>query len=158
MPLSVVVSFVVVFALMLLAVSVGLKFFDARRKSQVAGMLETASGESAITVSNLLKEIETEKATGLKGLLSAAHFSKHAELMIQQAGLTWSASRLMAAMALMVIPGVGIGMMVPFLFNPATTALLLGLLFGSMPYLVVRSKRKKRLATLEEQFPESLDF
>ena len=27
-----------------------------------------------------------------------------------------------------------------------------------MPYLYVRSKRKKRLATLEEQFPEALDF
>ena len=46
MPLSVVVSFVVVFALMLLAVSMALKFFDARRKKQVASMLETASGES----------------------------------------------------------------------------------------------------------------
>ena len=43
MPLAVVVSFVVVFALILLAVSVGLKYFDARRKKQVVGMLQTAS-------------------------------------------------------------------------------------------------------------------
>ena len=55
MPISVVVSFVVVFALMLLAVSVGLKYFDARRKAQVAGMLETAAGESTITKSNALR-------------------------------------------------------------------------------------------------------
>ena len=158
MPISVIVSFVVVFALALLAVSVGLKFFDARRKSQVAGMLQTASGESVITVSNLLKEIETDKPKGLKRLLQGMQFSKHAALMIQQAGLNWSASRLLTAMALMVIPGVGIGIMMPFLFNAATTGLLLGLLFGSMPYLVVRSKRSKRLGTMEEQFPESLDF
>ena len=36
MQIAVAVSFMVVFALVLLAVSVGLKFFDARRKSQVA--------------------------------------------------------------------------------------------------------------------------
>ena len=45
MPLTLIVSFVVVFALMLLAVSLGLKYFDARRKKQVVEMLHTASGE-----------------------------------------------------------------------------------------------------------------
>ena len=158
MPISVVVSFVVVFALMLMAVSMGLKYFDARRKSQVAGMLQTAAGESTVTVSNLLKEVESEKPTGLQHMLSSMQFSKHAAEMIQQAGLTWSAQRLLTAMALMTVPGMGLGMMMPFLFNGPTTALAMGLLFGSMPYLVVRSKRKKRLATLEEQFPEALDF
>jgi len=158
MPISVVVSFVVVFALSLLAVSVGLKYFDARRKSQVAGMLETAAGESSVTVSNLLKEIENEKPTGLKQLLTSMQFSKHAAKMIQQAGLTWSAQRLLIAMALMTVPGAAIGMMMPFLLNGPTTALVLALLFGSMPYLIVRKKRSKRLATLEEQFPEALDF
>ena len=44
MPLSVIVSFVVVFALMLMAISMALKFLDARRKKQVSEMLETASG------------------------------------------------------------------------------------------------------------------
>ncbi len=158
MPLSVVVSFVVVFALSLLAVSVGLRFFDARRKNQVVEMLHTASGESVTSVSNLLKEIETEKPSGLKRLLSTMQFSKFAAEQIQQAGLSWSANRLMTAMALLMIPGIGLGIMMPFLFNAAATAIALGLLFGSMPYLVVRAKRKKRLSTLEEQFPESLDF
>ena len=67
MPVGVVVSFVVVFALILLAVSVGLKFFDARRKKQVADMLQTAAGETRSSrVSNLLKEIEPDKPTGFK--------------------------------------------------------------------------------------------
>jgi tight adherence protein B len=158
MPLSVVVSFVVVFALSLLAVSLGLKYFDARRKNQVVGMLHTASGETVVSVINLLKEIESEKPSGLNQMFSTMQFSKHAEEMIQQAGLNWSSTRLLTSMALMMIPGVGIGLMVPFLFNASTTAIALGLFFGSIPYLVVRSKRKKRLNTLEEQFPESLDF
>jgi tight adherence protein B len=158
MPISIVVSFVVVFALALLAVSVGLKYFDARRKSQVVGMLHTASGESAVSVSNLLKEIETEKPSGFKRLLSTMQFSRYAAEQIQQAGLTWSANRLMTSMVLLMIPGLGLGLLVPFLFNGPTTAIVLALLFGSMPYLVVRAKRNKRLNTLEEQFPEALDF
>jgi tight adherence protein B len=158
MNLAVVVSFVVVFALSLLAVSVGLKYFDARRKNQVVGMLHTASGESVVSVSNLLKEIETDQPSGMKRLLASMQFSKHAEMMIQQAGLNWSSSRLLTAMVLMIIPGVGLGLLFPVLFNAPTTAIVLGLFFGSIPYLVVRSKRKKRLDTLEEQFPESLDF
>ena len=158
MPLSVGVSFVVIFVLALLAVSVGLKYFDARRKNQVVDMLNTASGDNTVSVSTLLKEIESDKPSGLKRLLSTMQFSKHAEEQIQQAGLSWSANRLMTAMVLLMIPGLGLGLMFPFLFNAPTTAVILGLLFGSMPYLLVRSKRKKRLKTLEEQFPESLDF
>lgn len=156
--LTAVVCFVVVFALMLLTVSVGLKYFDARRKSQVVDMLHTASGENVVSVSNLLKEIESGKPSGLNRLFSGMQFSKHAEEMIQQAGLSWSSSRLLTSMGLMMVPGLGLGLFVPFLFNGPTTAIALGLVFGSIPYLVVRAKRKKRLNTLEEQFPESLDF
>jgi tight adherence protein B len=156
--LTAVVCFVVVFALILLAVSVSMKYFDARRKGQVVDMLHTASGESVVSVSNLLKEIESGKPSGLNRLFSGMQFSKHAEEMIQQAGLTWSSKRLLTSMLLLMFPGFGLGLLVPFLFNGPTTAIALGLVFGSVPYLVVRAKRKKRLNTLEEQFPESLDF
>jgi len=121
-------------------------------------MLHTASGENVVSVSNLLKEIESGKPSGLNRLFSGMQFSKHAEEMIQQAGLNWSSSRLLTSMGLMMVPGLGLGLFVPFLFNGPTTAIALGLVFGSIPYLVVRAKRKKRLNTLEEQFPESLDF
>src|SRR5450759_2830621 len=154
--LTVVVSFVVVFALMLLAVSVGLKYFDARRKNQVVDMLHTASGEAVISVSNLLKEIESDKPSALKRLFSSMQFSKHAEEMIQQAGLNWSSSRLLTSMMLMMVPGLGLGLLVPFLINGPATAVVLGLIFGSIPYLVVRSKRKKRLEMLGEEMADPL--
>jgi tight adherence protein B len=158
MPVGVVVSFVVVFALMLLAVSLGLKFFDARRKKQVADMLHTAAGETVVTVSNLLKELEPDKPTGFKALIKSFQFSRHAQEQIQQAGLSWSSSRLIAAMGLAAIPGLGLGSLLPFILNGPTTAIVLALVCGAMPYLFVRHKRKKRLDRLEEQFPESLDF
>ena len=156
MFLPVVVVFVVVFALALLAVSVGQKYLDTRHKGHMAARLQTVSGDEDISVSNLLKEIDSDKPTGLKRLLVSLQFSKHAEEQIQQAGLSWTASRLMTAMALMVIPGVLLGLWMDVI--GAATPVVLGLFFGSIPYLIVRSKRKKRLATLEEQFPESLDF
>lgn len=158
MPVGIVVSFVVVFALILLAVSVGLKFFDAMRKKQVVDMLHTAAGEPAVGLTNLLKEIDSNKPSGFKRLLTALQFSRHAAEQIQQAGLNWSPSRLVAAMGLAMIPGLGIGTLVPFLLNGPTTAVTLAIVFGAAPYLVVQQKRKKRLAQLEEQFPEALDF
>jgi tight adherence protein B len=154
MPIGVIVAFIVVFALIMIAVSVGLKFFDARRKRQVASMLQTASGEPVVSVANLLKEIEPDKPTGLKAIVGQLHFSKHAQEMIQQAGLNWTASRLISAMGLMTIPGAGLGLM---LGGPAG-CVGGALAFGILPYVFVRKKRTKRLDQLEEQFPESLDF
>ena len=158
MPVGVIIAFVVVFALILLAVSVGTKFFDARRKKQMTSMLETATGETTVSVTTLLKELEPDRPTGLKGLLKSFQFSKHAQVQLQQAGLNWSSTRLLAAMGLATIPGLGLGSLLPFLLNGPTTAIVLGLVCGITPYLVVRHKRSKRLEKFEEQFPEALDF
>jgi tight adherence protein B len=158
MPYSVIISFVVVFALILMAVSVGLKFFDARRKKQVVDMLHTAAGEANVSITSLLKEIDSGTPTGFKRLVSSLQFSRHASEMIQQAGLNWSPSRLITAMGLAMIPGFGIGLLFPLLLNGATTAFALALIFGMLPYIFVRKKRTKRLNDIEEQFPESLDF
>ncbi|HKE23735.1 MAG TPA: type II secretion system F family protein [Bryobacteraceae bacterium] len=158
MGVGLVVAFVVIFALVLLAVSVGLKYFDSRRKKQMVDMLHTATGEDAVPISTLLKEIETDKPTGLKGLLRSLQFSKHAQQQIQQAGLSWSSTRLIAAMGLATIPGLGIGALIPFLMNGWVTALVLAAVFGATPYLYIRHLRSRRLAQLEEQLPEALDF
>jgi tight adherence protein B len=156
MPVAI-VSFVVIFALALLAVSVGMKFFETRRKSQMTGLLKTAAGET-VTVSNLLKEPEPDKQSGLKRLLSTGRFSQTAQTQIQEAGLAMPVSRLMAATGLLAIPGLGIGSVVPFLLNGPVTAIVLATVGAALPYLYVRGKRKKRLARFEEQFPEALDF
>ena len=158
MGIGLIVAFVVIFALVLLAVSVGMKYFDARRKKQMVDMLHTATGDAAVPISTLLKEIETDKPTGFKAILRSLQFSRHAQRQIQQAGLSWSSTRLIAAMGLATIPGLGIGALIPFLMNGAVTAIVLALIFGACPYLYIRHKRTKRLNVLEEQFPESLDF
>jgi tight adherence protein B len=154
MPAGVIVAFVVVFALIMIAVSVGLKFFDARRKKQVADMLQTAAGEPVVTMTSLLKEIEPDKPSGMKSVVASLHFTRHAQEQIQQAGLNWSVNRLLTAMGLMMLPGFLLG---ATLVGPGA-AVFGAFGFASLPYLFVRRKRTKRLETLEEQFPEALDF
>jgi tight adherence protein B len=158
MAAGVLVSFVVVFALVLCAVSVAMKFFEAKRKSQVTGMLKTASGESRTSLSNLLKEAEPEKPTGIKTLLASLQFSRQAQIQLTEAGMNWKVSRLLAVMGAMAAFGFALGIAFPLLLNGPTTALSLAAVCGVMPYLFVRRKRKKRLAALEEQFPDALDF
>jgi len=158
MPIAVIVSSMVLFALVLLGASVGWKFVEARRRKQMGDMLQTASGESAIVVTNLLKEIDPEKPTGFKRVLASFQFSRHAQQQIQQAGLSWSSARLITAMALATIPGLGVGSMWKIILNGPTSAVIFALITGSIPYLIVRHKRKVRLDTLEEQFPDALDF
>src|SRR5579883_1841618 len=154
MPAGVIVAFVVVFALMMIAVSVGLKFFDARRKKQVTDMLSTAAGEPVVTITSLLKEIEPDKPTGFKAVVRSLHFSRHVQEQIQQAGLSWTSNRLLSAMGLMAIPGFGLGLL---LAGPLAAVGGAGL-FATLPYVFVRKKRTKRLNMMEEQFPEALDF
>jgi tight adherence protein B len=121
-------------------------------------MLHTAAGEPVVAMSSLLKEIDPDKPSGFKQILASLHFSRHAQEQIQQAGLNWSATRLLAAMALLAVPGLGIGAMAPLLMNGPITAIVLAVVLGGLPYMYVRQKRKARLAKLEEQFPEALDF
>jgi tight adherence protein B len=158
MPTAVIVSFVVVFAFTMAAVSMGLKFFDARRKTQMTEMLHTAAGEPVVAIENLLKELKSENPSGFKALLASLHFSRRAQEQIQQAGLNWSSARLLTMMAVAGIVGLVLGTMLPFLVNGPITAAVLGLACSTLPYLYVRHTRQKRLDTLEEQFPEALDF
>ena len=155
---AVIVSFVVIFALVLVATSAGLKFYEARRKKQVSEMLQTASGEPVVKVSNLLKDIDPDQPTGFKALVSRLQFSRHAQEQIQQAGLSWSPSRLLIAMGLAMIPGLGIGAWSKLLLNGTTSAVVFALITGAIPYMIVRYKRTKRLNALEAQFPDALDF
>jgi hypothetical protein len=142
---SVLITFVVIFLIVLLAVSAGTKFFESRRKQRMTSMIETAAGQPTVTVATLLKELEPDKPGGLKGLLKSLQFSRHAEMQLQQAGLNWSPSRLIGAMALAAIPGLGLGSLLPILFNGPITAVILAILCALIPYVIVRKKRLARL-------------
>ncbi len=121
-------------------------------------MLQTAAGENVPGITTLLKEIEPDKPTGLKALVRSLEFTRHAQEMLQQAGMTWSSNRLLAMMALLTVPGFALGIVWPVLLSGPVTGVVLAVIFAALPYLFVRHKRKSRLDKMEEQLPEALDF
>src|SRR3989440_395938 len=122
-------------ALVMLAASMAMKFLDAKRKNKVAGMLHTASGESEVGITSLLKDLEPAKPTGLKRLVSTMQFSEHAAELISQAGLDWSATRLFSAVGLVGLPGGGLGLLFPFLVNASITGIRLGVWFCGTAFM-----------------------
>jgi tight adherence protein B len=158
MSVMLIAVFVLIFALVLAATKVGFQFVDARQKKQMIDRLHVAAGEPVVEISNLLREIDVDKPDGLVARIKAFRFARHAQRQIQQAGMSFSATHLLLAMGLLCIPGLGLGAAIGLLGNRVLTAIALAVLFGFLPYWYVRRKRKKRLDTLEEQFPEALDF
>ena len=142
-----------------MAVSVGMKFYDARRKKQVAEMLQTASGETTVPITNLLKDIDPDAAHRIEGVAGQA------AILAPRAGANSASrvelvcpSRLLIAMGLAMIPGLGIGAWTKILLNGTTSAIVFAIITGMIPYMIVRHKRSARLNKLEEQFPDALDF
>ena len=158
MTVMLIAVWVLIFGLVLAATKVGFKFVDARQKKQMIDRLHVAAGEPVVEISNLLREIDPDKPDGLMARIKAFRFARHAQRQIQQAGLSFSATHLLLAMGLLCIPGLGLGALIGLLGNRLITGIVVAVIFGFLPYLYVRKKRKKRLDTLEEQFPEALDF
>ena len=158
MIVAVLTFFFAILVLTMVAVSVGQKFLDSRRKKHVVDILHTASGEANTSVTTLLKELEPDRPTGVKAILRSLQFTRHAQELLQQAGMSWTSNRLLASMILMMAPGIALGLLFPLLLSGPVTAVALGGALGAAPYLFVRHKRKQRMDRMEEQLPEALDF
>ena len=78
--------------------------------------------------------------------------------MIQQAALAWSPARLFRTMGVMAMPGLLIGILFPLLINPPVTCLVFGATGAALPYFFVRRLRNKRMAKIEAQLPDAMDF
>lgn len=152
-----VISFLVIFALVLLAVSVGWTFLEAQRKKKVVGMLQTVAGETVITETTVLKDAD-QTGDPLTRLIAKFNITQKMQSQIQQAGMDWTVGKLMVMMVVGAILGAIVGFKFKPLMFPGLSAAVLAGLFGMLPYLYVVRKRSKRLDAFEEQFPEALDF
>jgi len=153
-----VVSFFGIFAIVLIAVSVGWSALEARRQKKVVGMLQTVAGKSAVVETTVLKEAGGGRPDLLTRLVSGLNLSTKLQTKIQQAGLDWSVGTLILAMGVAATIGGLLGLRFKILIVPALSCAAAALILGSVPYLYVVRKRAKRLNMFEEQFPEALDF
>jgi tight adherence protein B len=157
--LLIVLGFVVVFALVLVSVSVGMKYYETRRKKQVTDMLQTVAGPAVGTTAKLLKDLEPAEPTLVQRLLKAWDIADRCTDLIQRAGMDWTPARLLGTM--WVASGVGLllgTVLAPASLNRSMVAGGLALACGAAPYFHVRRKARVRMAEMEEQLPEALDF
>ncbi len=149
--------FLLVFALIMAFAVFGFLYRQRHRQKVVKDMLQTVAGNRPMPVTKILKDIAPERQ-GLQKLLASANIANHLQSSIKQAGMTWTPSTLFMATIAAAVPGFLFGLRFPFIINEVLTCVTLAAATASIPYFYVRKKRAKRLATLEEQFPEALDF
>ncbi len=77
---------------------------------------------------------------------------------IYTAGLDWRAEAVLAASLVLAGVGVFLGHHLRIRIFQDISSLALAMVFGAIPFLVVRHKRRKRLGQFEQHFPEALDF
>ncbi|MCU1339153.1 MAG: type secretion system protein [Bryobacterales bacterium] len=155
-PVIVTVSFLVLFAIVMVAVSVGYRFLETQRKKQVEGMLHVVSGDPSERTESIVLEPVAEDP--LESFFRKTGEIEQLRKFIQQAGLTWSPTRLVTSTFIAAIAGALLGWFLRPLGFVALSILAGTLAFGSFPYMYVRVKRRKRLAEIEAQLPEALDF
>ena len=68
------VVFLVLFAVVLLAVSIGLKFAEKQQKKRVTGMLQTAAGIPEVSSTSVLRSQETSGLDSAGSLLERFNF------------------------------------------------------------------------------------
>jgi len=156
--LLLILSFVLIFSLVMLAVSLGMKYLEDRRKKSVSEMLLTVEGSRPAAVSKLLKDLEEPGRSPVRRVLDACNFTRSAEQRIQQAGLDWTPQQLATYIVVAALVGALLGFRFPLLLTRGITALVGAAVCSVLPYLFVRRKASKRLAEMEAQFPEALDF
>lgn len=154
LPTVLVTLFLVLFALVLLVVGLGLRVLEAERKRRVTQALRTASGEHDFREPSVL--IEQTPAGG--GKVSDLPIVHYLESQIQQAGLNWTVKGLLAATVIFTLIGGLLGSRVQVPVFREFAILGFALLGGSLPYIYLSFKRRKRLGEFEAQFPEALDF
>jgi tight adherence protein B len=157
-PLLMIIVFPVLFAVILVAISLAFKFLESERKRQVEGMLNVVSGEAVQDTQSALLVDRTLDQNPFEALLNRTAIPRRAARILQQAAIGWTVGGLVGMMVILGTAGAILGLFLhPFGFFIVN---LLGpaVLFGSLPYLYLRFKRDRRLAEIESQLPEALDF
>lgn len=115
----------------------------------------TGSGAASSESLSILKSGSgSETPWMLRLLMGGSRLSALNQLLLQ-AGLDWSVKRLLCYAAACAVCGPLAGVI---LHQPPMISLALAMACATLPLLVVRRKRSKRIASLEQQLPEAADL
>ncbi len=159
MTLAIIAAFLVLFIVVVGSATLGMRFYDQRRKKQVTDMLKSVAGDqSEIPTGQLLMAPEEGQHTGIERVFSELDMSKKLEVLITQAGLDWTPGKFYIMSLMCAGVGTVIAIRFPVLFTMSMSILTLAGAAAFFPYLYLRHARTKRLNKLEEQFPDALEF
>jgi tight adherence protein B len=154
----VVIAFICLFILIVVSIHLGTRYLETRRKKRITGMLQIVAETEVVTTSLLKDRVNPGEGSGFARMFKSMDIVHKADDMIQQAALSWSTTRLFRTMGGMAAPGILIGILFPVLINAQVTCLVLAVVGASLPYFYVSRLRNRRMAKLEEQLPDALDF
>jgi tight adherence protein B len=132
-------------------------FQEQRRKRQMVDQLRSLANEpiegsaagSAVFRSAMLQ------APWLRPIIARVPQLRDAELMLQQAGLSWT---MQTVLVLSVGMAVALGSMMLILTRSVPVGLVGTMLGAMLPNFYIRRRRTKRLYAFEEMLPESIDL
>ncbi|WP_305907114.1 type II secretion system F family protein [Methylomarinum sp. Ch1-1] len=137
---------------LILVPSFGTRSVESRLiKRRLKNMTEAGrAGEYSLVRKKYLRELST-----LERILESLPGTDRVQDLLEQAGKTYPAYRVILAMiGLAIIVGI-----ITWIFTTNIIAApLAGLFAGFVPYMKLKSDRKKRLDLFEEQLPEALDM
>ena len=155
-PILGIIIFLVLFAVLMMAVGLGSRFLELRGKKQMETILNPVSQELMERETSILVT-PTERDT-LDAFLERSALQGKIQTLLQQGGLQWAPSHLLLAMAAGGLAGGMLGFMLRPLGFVTASVLAFAFVLGGAPLFYVRFKRTSRLKELEEQLPEALDF
>ncbi len=150
------VLFFVIFATFLLCAGLGLSYFRSQQKNQIRAMLRKAEASPAEQRSSHMLRA-ADKDNILHDLLRRYKLMDRLDLLLSQANLDWTATKLICLCAGATAAGFFLGIKLR-LFDVQWSALLVAALTGSLPFLFVMTKRSRSIAAFEGQLPDALDF
>jgi len=155
MAVILVIGFLVIFAVVLLAIGLGWRWIESQRKGEVSKILRNASGERLAEVTILRDQ---PAGGGFSRMFAELPVYSAIQTRIEQAGVSWSPEGF--GLAVVIAAGIGalLGSILPFPFARWLLVLSMAAVLGALPYFWLNIKRNGRLKDFEDQFPEALDF
>ncbi len=154
MSTIVIFCFLIILAALLMSISVGLRYYENSRRKKLVNMLRTVTQGGEEMHVNLLIDEEKTREKDMEGTGLIAGLKK----LLSESGMDWTLQRLFISMAVAFVIGGLVGTRIQVPAPPAVRALLIGVVASFLPVLVVMKNRSSRLAQMEEQLPEALDF
>ena len=149
--------FLIIFSLLLFTVSFGLRFYENQRRKKLVSMLRTVTENGEEHHVNLLVD-DRSKKDGDESLIGSLNISGRITTLLSESGLDWTPTRLITMMCVTFVLGAIGSAFIPASPYMALRALAVGLVAAFLPVMFVSKKRSARIAALEAQLPDSLDF